>query len=81
MRKMQARVRFYHSIGVGIGVLLATTMLTGVMLSTEAIWRVNNHGKSFDDLIERLDDATVTNNNRKRKKRLPHLPPDGNSQA
>lgn len=44
-----------RAIGVGIGVVLTTVMCMGMMASMDSVWRNNNRGKSFDDLMKRLD--------------------------
>lgn len=57
----QARLRMARPIGV-VGCLIAASfVLSSITLSTELVWRVNNRGKSFEDMVNSLD---TSNNSR-----------------
>lgn len=66
----QARIRMGRPIGL-VGVIFAASLLvSSVALSTEFVWRANNRGKSFEDLVNSLDtgDDSRVPPNRKMKR-------------
>lgn len=54
-RWVKMRVHARHPMGVGLGVFCAVAVFGAVSLSMTTLWRVKNRGKSFEDLMEKLD--------------------------
>lgn len=54
-QRIFARVRIMDSVGIGIGIVATATLVLVLSVSSNAVWRFNNRGKSFEDMINNQD--------------------------
>lgn len=64
---MQRQYRMMERTGLGLAVLLTCITLTVTGFGSEMIWRANNKGKSFDDLMRNLDSRAPIQERRRRR--------------
>lgn len=67
--------------GAGLAVFLVGATVTFAALGSEVLWRANNKGKSFDDLMRNLDKKNMQSERRSGRRRERSKVPDDNKET
>lgn len=77
LHMMRSRMRSFETLGVGLGVFAVACAVSLVVIGTEVIWQSVNRGKSFEEVVQEMQEKPNKKYASRKIRREASAPPEG----